>query len=510
MPSEPFSRYPFTADYQDLLIACLIDCPHELGELGELVQPSLFSGTEAFQVVYHIHDYRQKYGSYPSFSVLAGHVHRLMAHTQPERAEATAAYLTKLARINTSHHRHVRDSIREFACHQRIYRMINDTAAAMNSGTPPSELNLIQRVNDCMAVMTLGEDMGVRLQHDWERIVDGVGTTPGVFPGFPLFHDLWRDGWAPGWLISVLAPSKRFKTTFCVNVALNMAWADTGVDVIYYACELNQTELAERMLMSLSGHTRQDMRTQKSKVKQTISQHIGHLYGNVLIKSYPSKGATIATLKAHATQAISSYGIKPKAIFIDFAETIRPDSPKNTPDHRQQSEIYTQARAFGQEIGACIVMPDRANRETVNTAVPKITGFQGAIEKAGIADIGIGLCQTEKEHMNNVMRYFVFINRHGPEFLHYQGKVDPALSRISVDAQIPYDPDAPENSADNTPIQSEKRYQKPPRGTPHSNEDSADVRAEDEQLSAEQRASQQRRAEQRPRRTTTVQAPHIE
>ena len=131
-------------------------------------------------------------------------------------------------------------------------------------------------------------------------------------------------------------------------------------------------------------------------------------------------------------------------------------------------------------MGACVIMPDRANRETISAPVPRITGFQGAIEKAGIADIGIGLCQTDAEHQNNVMRYFVFINRHGPEFLHYMGKVDPQTAYMTVDTKIPYDPEEADKQAENGGLKEARRYPRKRRNSTELNEGAAEEQDADQ------------------------------
>lgn len=148
----------------------------------------------------------------------------------------------------------------------------------------------------------------------------------------------------------------------------------------------------------------------------------------------------------HAKQVIKTYDLKPRAVVIDYAETVRPDTvDKKAPDWRQQADIYTQARALGAELGCCVIMPDRCNRETVGRKVPNMKSFQGAFEKAGIVDIAIGLCATEDEYKHDRMRYFVFLNRHGEAFKHYDGTVDPARMQMTVGGEIEYKPDDEED-----------------------------------------------------------------
>jgi hypothetical protein len=101
---------------------------------------------------------------------------------------------------------------------------------------------------------------------------------------------------------------------------------------------------------------------------------------------------------------------------------------------------------MGHKLGCCIIMPDRCNADAVERKVPSMKSFQGSFEKAGIVDAAIGLCATEAEHQQGICRYFIFINRHGPQYLHFRGKVDPAKYKMTIDEEIEYDPEAEEEN----------------------------------------------------------------
>ena len=231
-------------------------------------------------------------------------------------------------------------------------------------------------------------------------------------------------------------------TTFCINLALNIAGPSIGEDVLYYTCEISDDLAAVRAMCNVSRVPMDVMYESPEKFKiQVRDQMKMLLHGEVLVKGYASKTATIADLKAHAKMAIQQ-GLRPKAIIIDYADTVKPSSThKEKKDHLLQADVYTEARAMGAELGCCVIMPDRCTRDTVSLPVPSMQSFQGAFEKAGIVDIAIGLCATEAELKNNVIRLFVFLNRHGPALQHFQGAVDAAAYRMEILKELEYDPD---------------------------------------------------------------------
>jgi len=270
----------------------------------------------------------------------------------------------------------------------------------------------------------------------------------GVMPGYEPFEKLWKTGWGPGWLIVLLAPPKRYKTAFAINLALNIVKSQDA-DVLYYACEITQELAAMRALTNITGWTQDDFFTSPEKGIMAAEKAAKRdLWGNVWFKGYPSKSTTISQIKSHAHQVIDIYGLNPKAIVIDYAETVRPDKvDKEQPDWRQQADIYTQARALGAELGCAVIMPDRCNKETVGKRVPSMKSFQGAFEKAGIVDAAIGLCATDDEYKHDRVRYFVFLNRHGEAYKHYDGKIDPQRMRMTVGQEIDYNPEDEDEDA---------------------------------------------------------------
>lgn len=231
-------------------------------------------------------------------------------------------------------------------------------------------------------------------------------------------------------------------TTFCINLAMNMAGPAIGVDVLYYTCEISDELAAIRAMCNVSRTSMELMYESPEQFKVKVRESMNMLvHGEILVKGFASRTATIQDIKAHAKMAIQQ-GLKPRAIIIDYADTVKPSaSHKEKKDHLLQADVYTEARAMGTELGCCIIMPDRCTRDTVEMPVPNMQSFQGAFEKGGIVDVAIGLCGTDAEIKNNTIRLFIFLNRHGAAFQHFQGSVDAAAYRMEVLKEIEYDPD---------------------------------------------------------------------
>ena len=440
----PLEQYGFSDDFQDLILACLIRNPERFYKFGEIVKPEFFNGSAAVEIVFRLKEYVGKYGKYPNFTVLGNYAFTRLDNKNPERAKDLLDYVQKIARVDTGDIDAVYDLCLKFAKERAVYDALRKIHLAQQEGKEGT-VDPVQLMEQALSLGFNTDDLGLELHRDVETIIEQVSDINyGIRTGINEFDKLWKTGWPAGRLITLLAPPKSFKTTLSLNLALSIASQESNDgDVIYYACEIEQVEAALRTIYNLTGLTENDLWEGKEKFKEKARQTVDDRAwsGQFWFKGFPSKTATISNLKSHTKMLMRTYGVRPKAIFVDYAETVKPSNTKNVPDHRQQADIYTEARAFGADVGACIIMPDRCNKETVGQKVPSMKSFQGSFEKGGVVDAAIGICATDSEYKQNVIRLFVFLNRHGPHNKHYRGTVDAARYRIVINEEIEYNPD---------------------------------------------------------------------
>lgn len=442
------TTFEFSDDFQDTILACAFKHPEKFNIRSQLLQPAYFSGSIPTLVARHLQEFMEHYDRrIPNITVFAQTCYDKEVRDDPDRAREVVAYIQKINELDTDDYEAVFDLMLSFVKERAILAAIrliyNSTLNQKNV-----EGGAVALLEKAFNIADDAESIGTLLNKDYEGVIDRfLLSEDGVYPGFSEFRKVWPLGWGPGWLVVPLAPPKRYKSTFIANIALEVASAGTataggGGDVLYYACEIGETLTAIRSLCAITGHTQDEAINKPHDFLVAVEGQINNYAGRILIKEFPAKTATVGQIKIHAKTAIRKLNLKPKMIIIDYAETVRPDTEeRNRPEHRLSADVYTQARAMGQELKCCVVMPDRCNAETVERAVPSMRSFQGAFEKAGIVDVGIGLCQDEVEYQDGRMRFFVFLNRHGRAGVLFKGKVDKERYRITVDEEIAYNPE---------------------------------------------------------------------
>ena len=445
-------QFYFGNDMQDLLLACMLQMRSEFHVLGPLVKPEFMWGMDAMRVAAAMQDYHEEEGIYPGAVAVDNYLHEKYSRDKADIYVEAHDYIEKLKKIDITDWKWVKKVTIKFCKERALICAIKEAADMVRTNKVP-EGGFTPMFDKAMSIGRDLSNLGLSFVADLEPIVlQATDKTWGIKTGYKFLDDIWRNGWGPGWLVVPLAPPKSYKSTFCINLALNIAKNGTNTDmcpIFYYACEISAELTALRGYSIVAGVPLDSMYDDVpkfiAKAKRGLGQWFGTdngKYGQILMKSYAAKTATIADIRAHALAAIEAFGIRPRVIVIDHAETIKVSkgSEKDkASDHRSQADIYTEARALGQELGAVVIMPDRCNKETVQQQVPNMTSFQGSFEKAGIVDVAIGLCQTDTERIKNIMRYFIFMNRHGRQYDYFVGSVGADRFSMTIDEKTDYE-----------------------------------------------------------------------
>lgn len=435
------TTFPWRGDFQNLLLACLVNHSNEFVYLARELKPNYFQGALPTLLARQLIDYQAEQDRFPSWTVLRELAARATASIPGNRdPESMIALIDEFQKMDTSDWRFVRDNLGKYIKERAVNAALVQAIAYLKEDKIP-EGGLAPLFDEAARAGQNLDDLGFLFHADVDRVVELITSNKyGTATGFPLLDKIWRNGWGPGWLIVPLAPPKRFKTGFAINLACNIVSPQIEGDVIYYACEISQ-ELAMCRAMCNIGGLNQDYMFDSpekftAKVKAEMQQSVA---GNLLFKSFAAKSATLLDIRQHAKMAVAQLGLKLKAVVIDYAETVQGGGDKNDPEYRRSAAVYTGARALGAELGCPVIMPDRCNRETTDKAVPNMTSFQGAFEKAGIVDVALGLCATEDEHRGNILRIFNFLNRHGASGQHIKGRVDPLSWRMEFTEEVAYE-----------------------------------------------------------------------
>jgi replicative DNA helicase len=430
-------QYNFSSDFQDMLLAAMVRYPDKFVGLQSCLSFSYFTGLNTITTAKLILDYAKKYNVFPSFTVLGQ-----LAYDNSKKSLSEdfnhdlVQYVQMLSEMDVRDVDYLQSQVINFARERAILIEITQTAKNIQEGKDHSDL-----IDRFQKALTIGVDLtslGMDAKEDADTALDMIlNPKYGVPTGYDMLdtHFLKR-GMGKGWLVVPLAPPKGYKTTVCLNLAMNIAGPMINEHIVYYTCEINEELALKRIYLAMTQQTEDQAMEDPTSFREKVHREleIGML-GKFIVKFFPAKTATMSDIRAHLRALCLAKGFTPRVVVIDYAETVLPEDTKAS-EARQQSSIYTGARALADEFDCTVIMPDRCNRETVERAVPSMTSFQGAFEKGGIVDAAFGICATPDEYRRNIIRLFVFLYRHGPAGLHFKGRIDPEKYTLTINEKL--------------------------------------------------------------------------
>ena len=412
--------------------------PEKFVGVDTILEHRFFTGVNSGTTAELVLDYYKQYGAFPTFTALGQQAaRRAKKSNDGDTGHDLTEYVKKLSEVDCRDVDFAKDQVVKFAIERSLLLAATDVARTVQEGKDPN-YDIVEKFQKALSIGSNMQEFGYDAYDDAPRVIDNLlNTEVGINCGYDLFDaHVWKRGMRKGWLIVPLAPPKSYKTTVCLNMARHIAGPNIGENVVYYACEIDETLALQRYYQAVTQQTEDSLYENPKAFCDALQEGLDtKLKGHLFVKHFPAKSATINDIRAHLKTLIAVKGWTPRVVFIDYAETIKP-TDTSASEHRVNSSIFTEARALAHEFKCTVVMPDRCNRETVEQVVPTSTSFQGAIEKGGIVDVAFGLCGTAEEFAEGIIRFFVFLNRHGPQGVHFRGRVDQERMTVTVNEKL--------------------------------------------------------------------------
>jgi len=282
------------------------------------------------------------------------------------------------------------------------------------------EISLL--INDALK---LGSDnsYGYDYKLDFEKRFVVKLRSP-VSTGWSLVDKLCKGGLGSGELGVVIAPTGAGKSMALVHLGTQALMA--GKTVVHFTLELGDTVVASRYDSCLTGIHLKDLYERKDEIYEKIKD----LKGNIIVKEYPTKSASVVTLKNHLHK-LKTRGIEVGMIIVDYGDLL-----KCTGNYREKrielESIYEDLRGMAQEYRCPIWTASQTNRGGLNAEVITMESISEAFNKCFVADFIFTLSRTIEDKNTNSARMFVAKNRNGPDGLVYPMSMDTANVKMKV------------------------------------------------------------------------------
>jgi len=247
---------------------------------------------------------------------------------------------------------------------------------------------------------------------------DTIPTTWEVIDG------LMQGGLAAGELGVVVAPAGVGKTW--VLAALGAAAVQQDKTVIHYSLELNEAYVGLRYDSVLTGIANQNLTFHKDEVENKIKT----VPGELIIKYFPTKAASVHTLASHI-QRTKMLQRDVDMVIVDYADVLR-DAGNAKEVRHQLGNIYEDLRGLAGELQVPIWTASQANRSSLDEDVIEAQKISESYIKIMTADFVMSLSRKMEDKIGNTGRFHIIKNRFGPDGLTYPSKVNTNTGHIEI------------------------------------------------------------------------------
>ena len=413
--SETLVQYG--TSFQSKIIASLLTDTKFTKQIIDILEVNYFDSDSNKFLIKSIKDYFVKYKTNPTMEALKVFIDEI-------ENDVLKSGVVDFLRQAWSHRESpdlefVREKTLEFCKNQVIKNAIMESVELLDS----------QKYDEIKGVMDKAMTAGVErdIGHEYitgfeERMTQQTRET--LPTKWDSINELMDGGLAGGELGVIVAPAGIGKSW--TLQALGAEAVKQGKTVVHYTLELNAQYVGLRYDTIVSGQPTGNLQYYKEDVLKAISK----LKGDLIIKYYPTRTASVNTLTAHIQQC-ELQGIKPDLIIVDYADIMK--STQNFTEKRHQlGHIYEELRGMAGEVDIPIWTASQANRSSLEEDVIGADKVSEDYSKVMTADFVMSMSRKVEDKIANTGRFHVIKNRFGPDGITFPATINTNTGYIMI------------------------------------------------------------------------------
>ena len=393
--------------YQEKVLQALFEDHMYAEMMADVFEPEYFTYTHLQRIARLFFDYRLKYRVFPSIDVA---LLQLSQENDGEDAAMMAMAADFVSRFKANpldgDKGWVEESSLEFCKRQKLIAALSKCLDQVESKRYDNIAGTIREALDKGSPRDHGHDYAENVDERAEKSVRQPIST-----GWPTLDSKLGGGWERKTITTFIAPTGAGKSMFLVNASA--ALVAQGLNVLYVTLEMADYKIGLRHDSWFSGLSidESSQPQNKEKIKSAIAERAK---GRLIIKEWPTKRATVETIRGHCQRLIQTKGFTPDAIIVDYPDLMR--SAKSYGEKRHELESnYEELRGLAQELNCVMIVADQTNRGGLDLELVTISAIAEAYAKATVCDLIITISRTPEDKMNHTGRLFIAKSRLGSD-----------------------------------------------------------------------------------------------
>jgi len=416
----------FGRTYQEKVIQAIIEDKDFAEQMIEVLDVTFFD-QKYMRIVtdYYFAHYKQ-YDTFPSAQILTTIIYNDLGDQNEDTIlrEQVREFITKTkSEPLGGDEKYIKESALEFCKKQSLKGALIECVDLIRDSKYDQVTGIIKKAIERGNPKNFGHDYfnEIEKRHSEAHARQTVPT------GWELLDKkgILNGGLARGELGTIMGVAGTGKSMFLVHIGAHALKA--GYNVLHYTLELSEVNIGIRYDACLTGISQNDAHNLKDAIKDMLP---GMTNGRLFIKSYPTKGANIQTLKNHI-RLLESRDFKPDLIIVDYADIMR--STRGFEQKRFELEsVYEELRAMGQELNLAIWTASQTNRSGVNSDIIDLDMIGESFAKVQIADVVVTFSRQQKDKLKKSGKVYIAKNRIGQDGLILKARIDTETVSIAL------------------------------------------------------------------------------
>ena len=408
--------------FQSKILGALLTRKEFLQNINDILADEHFNNPAHKWIINEILRYWDKYHTVISMDTLKVEVKKI---DNDVLKTSIVEQLKEAYRHSDDELQYVEEEFTDFCKNQQLKTALLNSVDLLNSGDYDSIRHLIDHALKAGADRNIGheynKDIETRYREDYRPTI----PTP-----WEPVNQLTQGGFGPGDLGIVFGNPGGGKSWLMVAMAAHAV--KLGYNVVYYTLELGQDYVGKRFDCYFTGKSIEDVQHHRDEVEKVVE----NLAGKLIIKEYPPKAATVATIKAHLQKCIDSE-IKPDFVIIDYIDYLRAPAKKFAERKDEIDDLYVACKGMAKEFKIPIFSPSQVNRMGAKDDVIEGDKAAGSYDKIMVSDFCLSLSRKKEDKVNGTGRVHVMKNRYGMDGMTFGAKMDTNNGHIELTEDIP-------------------------------------------------------------------------
>lgn len=407
--------------YQEKVVQAMIEDTLFADMMLDVLNPKFFDVGYLQEITDKFFTHKRKYKTFPSPEVLEVMITR-QQDADPSLSLQVRNYLRRIKEIPLNGDKsYIEESSLEFCRKQTMKEALIQSIDKMEDMKFDEISQIIRNALVAGSTRDLGHEYSTGFaqrstRSDSKRIPTGWAPLDKVLNG----------GWERGTITTFIAPTGAGKSHFLVNAAA--AAVEQGLNVVYVTLEMADFKIGLRFDSYYSGVELNHIPDHAAKVEEVASKKAR---GRLFIKEFPTKAATVQTIRSYLQRLQAIHNFTPDLVCIDYADLLR--GTRGYQDKRFELEgNYEELRALAQEFKIVLITADQTNRSGLDAEIVTISQIGESYAKATVCDLIMTISRTAEDKQAGGGRLYVAKSRLGRDGMIFPFLMNPATVKVSL------------------------------------------------------------------------------